>query len=157
MSERTGWLEKWNEGRVASIVEVKYHRVQVKKTRRKKAGGPLAADRQAEHYYVLDKKVHLGHLTLTGNSVFGKNELLEVALPVPQFQTQLRLLGKAIETTTFLEHKRVVFRARVHFSAVNKEDFQRLAALAERRLKLMGPPPTLSRHPAHQKMTFQRN
>ncbi len=156
MSERTGWLEKWHEGRVVSIVEVKYHRVQVKKTRRKKAGGPRPAERHAEHYYVLDKKVHLGQLTLTGNSVFGKHELLEVGLPVPQFQTQLRLLGKAVETTTFLEHKRVVFRAQVHFSGVNKEDFKRLAALAQSRLKLMGPPPVFSQHPTHRKMTFQR-
>ncbi|MGH7738916.1 MAG: hypothetical protein ACREL1_02100, partial [bacterium] len=109
------------------------------------------------HYFVLDKKVHLGNLCLTGESVFGKNELLEVELPVPQFATRLRILGKALETTTFLEHKRVIFRARVHFSAVHKEDFMRLAALEERRLKLMGPPPVLSKHAAHRKLSFQKN
>jgi hypothetical protein len=154
-SERTGWLEKWNEGRIASIVEVKYHRVLVKKTRRKKAGGPLPAQRDAGHYFLLDKKVHLGRLSLTGDGVFAKNELLEVELPVPQHQTRLRFLGKAMDTTTFLEHKRVIFRALVHFSAVNKEDFQRLVALEDQRLKLMGPAPVMSKSRVHRTMTFR--
>jgi len=154
-SERTGWLEKWRDGRIASIVEVKYHRVQVQKTRRKKAGGPLPAERHASHYFLLDKKVDLGRLSLTGDGVFAKHEMLEVEMPVPQYQTRLRFLGKALDTTTFLEHKRVIFRALVHFSAVNKEDFNRLVALEDQRLRLMGPKPVLSNHPVHRQMTFR--
>jgi hypothetical protein len=52
--------------------------------------------------------------------------MLQVAL----YRTHLRLLGKITSVSTFMELKRVLFRAKIQFSAVNKEDFDRLAAIA---------------------------
>lgn len=136
MNQKTGWLEKWHQGRVVSILEVQYHRVKVKKTPRKQKGGHQAAShRDADLYYMLDKKVNLGDLSLTGSSVFGKNELIEVMLPVTKFNTKLRLLGKILKMTTFMELKRVIFRGQVQFAAVNKEDFDKVAAMESRGVK----------------------
>jgi hypothetical protein len=133
MAEKTGWLEKWHQGRVISILEVQYHRVKVKKTPRKQKGGHQSSNHRDESlYYMLDKKVDMGELSLTGNSVFGKNELVEVALPVTKFNTKLRLLGRIPRVTTFMEMKRVVFRGHVKFAAVNKQDFDAVVSMEKR-------------------------
>ncbi len=132
MSRKTGWLEKWHKGRMLSMVEAAYRRVGVKKTPRKKIFKP-AVTHNADLYYVLDKKVNLGNLALTGDSVFSPKELVEVELKVSQYQITLRLLGKILKVTTFVELKRPVFRGEIHFAAVNKEDFDRLATLDDQR------------------------
>jgi len=130
MAEKTGWLEKWHKGSVVSILEVKYHRVKVKKGPKKKGKTTKAQSfRDQDLYYVLDKKINLGQLTLTGNSVFSKNEIVEVELPLTKYNTRMRLLGKILKTTSFMELKRVVFRGDVHFAAVNKEDFDLIVAM----------------------------
>jgi hypothetical protein len=158
VSQKTGWLEKWHDGRILSMVEVQYHRVHVKKTPRKKAAASTQPSHRDESlYYVLDKKVSLGELTLTGNSVFSNRELVEVALPLAQHRSQLRLLGKVMSVTTFIEMKRVVFRAKVHFAAVSKEDFDRLAALEARKSKMTPPSGNPSREKNSKlRMTFKR-
>jgi hypothetical protein len=138
VAQKTGWLEKWQKGRVLSILEVQFHRVQVKKTPRKKvAKKNEPAHRDTNLYYVLDKKVSLGQLSLTGNSVFAPKEIVEVELPVnkTKYQTRLRLLGKITKTTSFMELKRIVFRGDIQFAAVNKEDFDLLLELEDRRIK----------------------
>lgn len=118
------------------MVSVLYGKARLKKTPRKKvfkAKAPTLKD--MELYYMLDKKVNLGQLALTGETVFSENEYFEVGLQVAQYRTQLRLLGKILKVTTFMELKRVLFRGMIHFAAVNKEDFDRLAALADQRAK----------------------
>lgn len=138
MSQKVGWLERWYKGHVASILEVQYHRVRVKKTPRKKGAKAAATSyRDSELYYVLDKKIDLGKLSLTGNSVFAQKEVVEVELPVAKnkYYAQLRLLGKITRITTFMELKRIVFRGEVHFAAVNKEDFDQLLAQQNARIK----------------------
>lgn len=161
MSQKTGWLEKWNNGLVASILEVQFHRVKIKKTSKKKTSkANVASFRDSALYYVLDKKVNLGKLTLTGNSVFSQKEIVEVALPVPKSTERIRLLGKIIQVTTFMELKRVVFRGHVQFVAANKEDFDRLVAQQSQRAALP-PQPSLGpkRSPVQSgglKTTFKR-
>lgn len=158
MSQKTGWLEKWQDGRILSMVEVKYHRVQVRKTPRKKAPAAHArAHRDESLYYVLDKKVSLGELTLTGDSVFSNKEIVEVALPLSQYRAQLRLLGKVKGVTTFIEMKRVVFRAQVQFAAVSKEDFDRLVVLESKKPKIAKPEGASYQKNPNLRMTFKRN
>lgn len=136
MRQKTGWLEKWDKGRVASMVEVKYHRAGVKKTTKKKGSKiALPTGKDSELYYMLDKKTTMGKLSLTGNSVFDKNEIVVVELYVVRYGTRLRLLGKIEKTTTFMELQRVVFRGDIHFAAVSKEDFDHLLALEDQRIK----------------------
>jgi len=77
-------------------------------------------------------------LTLTGNSVFSKNEVVEVELPLTKYKTRMRLLGKVLKTTTFMELKRVVFRGDIQFAAVNKEDFD-IAVAMENQAKASAP------------------
>ena len=154
-----GWLEKWQDGRILSMVEVQYHRVRVKKTPRKKAASSKPpAYRDESLYYVLDKKISLGELSLTGNSVFADKELVEVGLPLSKYGMQLRLLGKVKRITTFVEMKRVVFRAEVQFAAVNKDDFDRLVALEARAAKA-APSGQRPDRPSNPKlrMTFKRD
>ena len=115
-----------------SIQEVQYHRVGVKKTPRKKSGKiPVPGDPSL--YYVLNRNVSLGQLSLTGNSVFTKNEMVEVEFQVYKLNTRLRLLGKITKTQTFVELKRVVFRGDILFKAVNKVDYDRLLDLDRQR------------------------
>jgi hypothetical protein len=134
VSEKTGWLEKFNKGRVISMVEVKYHRVKIKKTARRKKGQPLPASHRDEGlYYVLDKNASYGELCLTGNSVFSKNEIIELELFVVRHRAKLRLLAKVKKTETFMELKRPLFRGDLQFAAVNKQDFETLRALEEQR------------------------
>lgn len=136
MRQKTGWLEKWDKGRVASMVEVKYHRAGVKKTKKKKGSKiALPSGPDAELYYMLDKKASMGKLSLTGNSVFEKNEIVVVELYVVRYGCRLRLLGKIEKTTTFMELQRVVFRGDIHFAAVSKDDFDHLLALEDQRVK----------------------
>lgn len=135
MAKKTGWLEKWEKGKLLSMVEVAYRRVGVKKTPRRKIFDPDTVSHKDDLYYVLDKKVKLGHLCLTGPSVFANKELVEVELRVVDHDARLRLLGKVLKVTTFLEMNQPVFRADVHFSAVSKVDFDHLVALEDRRKK----------------------
>jgi hypothetical protein len=133
---KTGWLEKWQNGRLLSMVEVQYGKARIRKTPRKKVFKSKAASyKETELYYVLDKNVNLGQLALTGETAFSEKEFFEVGLYVIQYQTQLRLLGKITRVTTFMELKTVLFRGDIHFSAVNKEDFDRLIALDDQRKK----------------------
>ena len=163
MAEKTGWLEKWHKGSVVSILEVKYHRVKVKKGPKKKGKTTKAHTfRDSELYYMLDKKVNLGQLTLTGNSVFSKNEIVEVELPLTKYNTRMRLLGKILKTTTFMELKRVVFRGDVHFAAVNKEDFDLVVSMEQK--GQVAPAPRSSAPPSKPgqkddkfKVTFKRS
>src|SRR5581483_1301249 len=105
VSEKTGWLEKFNKGRVVSMVEVKYHRVKIKKTARKKKGQarPSTTHRDESLYYVLDKKTSYGELSLTGSSVFSPSEIVELELFVVRHQAKLRLLAKVKKVETFME------------------------------------------------------
>jgi hypothetical protein len=137
VAQKTGWLEKYNKGRVVSMVEVKYDRVKVKKTPRKKKGQahPPGTHRDESLYYVLDKGTNYGELFLTGGSVFSKNEIVEVELFVARHQARLRLLAKVKKTETFMELKRPLFRGDLHFAAINKQDFETLRALEDQRLK----------------------
>ena len=157
MASKTGWLEKWHKGRVASIAEVQYHRVKVAKTPRKKKGlPPSPAQRHTDLYYMLDKKIKLGQLSLTGGSVFTQKEVVEVELPMTRYRTRFRLLGKITKSSTFMEFKRVVFRGEVDFVAVNKEDFDHLAALEDRRRREEAPAPSAPASKSHLKVTFKR-
>lgn len=135
MSERTGWLEKHNKGRVVSMVEVKYHRVKIRKTPRKKKGqpAPSGAYREESLYYVLDKNTSYGEMHLTAGSVFSKNEIIELELFVARHKAKLRLLAKVKKTETFHELKRPLFRGDLQFAAVNKSDFENIKSLEEQR------------------------
>jgi hypothetical protein len=137
VSEKTGWLEKYNNGRVVSMVEVKYHRVKVKKTARKKKGQPPPdpSHRDESLYYVLDKNTSYGEMHLTASSVFSKNEIIELQLFVVRHKARLRLLAKVKKTETFHEHKRPLFRGDLQFAAVNKYDFENIKSLEEQRLR----------------------
>ena len=137
VAQKTGWLEKYNNGRVVSMVEVKYDRVKVKKTPRKKKGQPHppSTHRDESLYYVLDKSTNYGEMFLTGGSVFSKNEIVELELFVARHNSRLRLLAKVKKTETFMELKRPLFRGDLHFAAVNKQDFETIRALEDRRLQ----------------------
>ena len=137
MNEKTGWLEKYSKGRVVSMVEVKYHRVKLKKTARKKKGQPPpdSSQRDESLYYVLAKNTSYGEMYLTGNSVFGKNEYVELELFVARYRVKLRLLAKVIKTETFQELRRTLFRGDLQFAAVNKYDFENIKALDEQRIR----------------------
>jgi hypothetical protein len=137
VSERTGWLEKFNKGRVVSMVEVKYHRVKVKKTARKKKkqASPDSSHRDESLYYVLDKNTSYGEMFLTANSVFSKNEIVELELFVARHRAKLRLLAKVKKMETFHELKRPLFRGDLQFAAVNKYDFENIRSLEEQRLR----------------------
>ncbi len=164
VAQKTGWLEKYNNGRVVSMVEVKYDRVKVKKTPRKKKGQPRPPSNQRDEslYYVLDKNTNYGELYLTGGSVFSKNEIVELELFVARHKARLRLLAKVKKTETFMELRRPLFRGDLHFAAINKQDFETLRALEDQRLreeaarpqfqKPSNNPPTKS----SLKMTFKR-
>ena len=138
MSEKTGWLEKFNKGRVVSMVEVKYHRVKIRKTPRKKKGqsaAPTGAYRDENLYYVLDKKTSYGEMHLTAGSVFSTNEIIELELFVARHKAKLRLLAKVKKTETFHELKRPLFRGDLQFAAVNKHDFENIRSLEEQRVR----------------------
>ncbi len=117
VSQKTGWLEKYNKGRVVSMVEVKYDRVKVKKTPRKKKGQPRPPSnyRDENLYYVLDKNTNYGELFLTAGSVFSKNEIVELELFVAKHQAKLRLLAKVKKTETFMETPKAPFPGRPPF------------------------------------------
>jgi len=135
MRQKTGWLEKHFRGAVQSIVEVKFHRVQVKKTPRKKVfnkiNPPLPDDNL---YFVIDKNVSYGELHLTGDSVFGSKEIIELHLFISRHKTKMRVLSRVVRTETFFEMKRPMFRAEIQFAAVNKEDFLKIQAMEKKRL-----------------------
>jgi hypothetical protein len=134
MSQFTGWLEKRKDERVLSMMEVLFHRVVIKKIpRHKDSKIRIPARKTDETYYILDKKVNLGDLSLIGNMVFAKNDIVVVQFQMVQFRMPMRLLGKITRTTTFVEHKRVVFQGDIHFSAVHKGDFDRLLELDDQR------------------------
>jgi len=134
MSQFKGWLERRQGTRVVSMVEVSFYRVSIKKIPRQKDSKiRVPTKNSSDSYYILDKKVNLGELSLSGNMVFSKNDLLVVQLRVAPFGMPLRLLGKMSNTTSFVEYKRVVFQGDVHFSAVNKEDFDKLIEMDDRR------------------------
>lgn len=119
------------------MVEVKYDRVKVKKTPRKKKGQPRppSTHRDESLYYVLDKNTNYGEMFLTGGSVFSKNEIVELELFVARHKVRLRLLAKVKKIETFMELKRSLFRGDLHFAAVNKQDFETLRALEDQRLR----------------------
>lgn len=137
VSEKTGWLEKYNKGRVVSMVEVKYHRVKVKKTPRKKKNQPPpnGSHRDESLYYVLDKNTSYGEMYLTANSVFSRNEIVELELFVARHRAKLRILAKVKKMETFHELKRPLFRGDLQFAAVNKHDFENIRSLEEQRLR----------------------
>lgn len=138
VSDRTGWLEKHNKGRVVSMVEVKYHRVKIKKTARKKKDQPAPTNgpyREESLYYVLDKNTSYGEMHLTAGSVFSKNEIIELELFVARHKAKLRLLAKVKRTETFHELKRPLFRGDLQFAAVSKYDFENIKLLEEQRLR----------------------
>lgn len=146
------------------MVEVKYHRVKVKKTARRKKGQAALpkSHRDESLYYVLDKKVSYGELSLTANSVFTQNEIIELELFVARHKAKLRVLAKARDTQTFMELRRPMFRAQVHFAAVNKSDFETVKALEEQRLREEAAQPVFN--PASRpnpnnsmKLTFKRS
>src|SRR5580692_6218368 len=164
VAQKTGWLEKYNKGRVVSMVEVKYDRVKVKKTPRPKKGQPRppSTHRDESLYYVLDKRTSYGELFLTGGSVFSKNEIVELELFVARHKARLRLLAKVKKMETFMELKRPLFRGDLHFAAVNKQDFETLRALEDQRLREEASKPEFQK-PANQpppnnsmKLTFKR-
>ncbi len=136
MAQKTGWLEKYGKGMIQSMVEVKYQRVKPKKTPRKKAwksGGSELPN--AELYYVLNKNASYGDLFLTGDSIFAKNEIIELEMFAARHRTHFRVLAKIRKVESFIELKRVLFRGEVHFAAINKKDFERLQALEAKRLE----------------------
>jgi hypothetical protein len=147
------------------MVEVKYHRVKVKKTARRKKGQAAAPrnHRDESLYYVLDKKVSYGELSLTGGSVFTQNEVIELELFVARHKAKLRVLAKARDTQTFMELKRPMFRAQIHFAAVNKGDFEHVKALEEERLReeaarpVFTPPSSNPAPKGSMKLTFKKN
>jgi hypothetical protein len=164
MAPKTGWLEKYNKGRVVSMVEVKYDRVKVKKTPRKKKGqpSPPSTHRDESLYYVLDKNTNYGELFLTGGSVFSKNEIVELELFVARHKARLRLLAKVKKTETFMELRRPLFRGDLHFAAVNKQDFETIRALEDQRLREEPAKPSIQKGPHavppknSMKLTFKR-
>jgi hypothetical protein len=130
MRQKTGWLEKHFRGAIQSIVEVKYHRVKLKKTPRKKIFANSASSFSDDNlYFVIDKKVSYGELHLTGDSVFTPKEIIELHLFISKHKTKLRVLSRVVRTETFFELKRAMLRAEIQFAAVNKEDFLRIQAL----------------------------
>jgi hypothetical protein len=134
MSQFTGWLEKRNGERVLSMLEVLFHRVVIKKIPRQKGSKiRIPTKKSDEAYYILDKKINLGDLSLIGNMVFAKNDIVVVQFQMAQFRMPMRLLGKITKTTSFVEYKRVVFQGNIHFSAVHKGDFDRLLELDDQR------------------------
>ncbi len=137
VSGRTGWLEKYNKGRVVSMVEVKYHRVKIKKTPRKKKKQPAPdpAHRDESLYYVLDKNTSYGEMCLTASSVFSRNEIVELELFVARHRAKLRLLAKIKKMETFHELQRPLFRGDLQFAAVNKHDFENVRALEEQKIR----------------------
>ncbi len=146
------------------MVEVKYDRVKVKKTPRKKKGQPRPPSnyRDENLYYVLDKKTNYGEMCLTGGSVFSRNEIVELELFVARHQARLRLLAKVKKTETFMELKRPLFRGDLHFAAVNKKDFDTVRALEDQRLREEAAKPPIQKQgnapPSKNslKMTFKR-
>jgi hypothetical protein len=160
LKEKTGWLEKHQGGRVVSMVEVKYHRVKVKKTPRKKKGGAAGGSfRNADLYYVIDKKVSYGEMYLTGESVFNKNEIVELLLFAVKLKARLRILAKVKRTETFYELKRPMFRGDLQFAAVNKEDFENLKRLENQRLQEEAQRPAFKAPPPPKnsiRMTFKK-
>jgi hypothetical protein len=166
LAPRTGWLEKWHNGRVLSMVSVQFGKAKLKKTPRKKVFKAQAHSmKDSELYYVLDKRINMGQLSLTGETIFAEKEFYEVMLQVAQFRTHLRLLGKITSVSSFMELKRVLFRAKIQFSAVNKEDFDRLAALAEQvaqEAAARAPAPKVDKNTSREdkpglKITFKRS
>ncbi len=161
MRQKTGWLEKHVQGVVQSIVEVKYHRTKVKKTPRKKLFNRSSeANPDESLYFVIDKRVSYGDLFLTGDSVFSPKEILEVHMFVARHKTKMRVLARVIKMETFFGLKRPVFRAEIHFAAVNKEDFLRIQTLERQRqaqqIKVKPEPPTLP-NGSKMTLTFKRN
>ncbi len=120
---------------VQSIVEVKFHRVKLKKTPRKKIFNKAAEATSDESlYFVIDKKVTYGELYLTAENVFTNKEIVELHMFSARHKTKMRVLARIGRTETFLELKRPMFRAEVQFAAVNKEDFLRMQVLEKQRL-----------------------
>ncbi len=118
------------------MVEVKYHRVKIKKTpRRKGAPANEPTPKNMDLYYVLDKNVPLNGMFLTGTSVFSKNEIVEIQFYVSKYQTHLRMLAKIKRLETFVELNRPLFRGDLQFAAVSKEDYERLRVLDAQRQK----------------------
>jgi hypothetical protein len=136
LNPKTGWVEKHQNGRITSMVQVFYRRIKPKKTPRKnKSGFSDLSKKGQDLYYILDKKINFGHLELTGDSVFAMGEILEVEFQVAHFNTRLRLLAKILKTITFMELKRVLFRGELKFAAVSKEDYERIMVLETERLQ----------------------
>ena len=140
---------------MVSMVQVLYNRIKVKKTPRK---SKLKANAPAKHnedlYYVLDKKINFGQLELTGDSVFGTGEILEIEFQVAHFNTRLRMLAKILKTVSFVELKRVLFRGELKFAAVNKEDYDGILILEAQRLQREDqrqPGPRTDQKPTHGK------
>lgn len=118
------------------MVEVKYHRVKIKKTPRPKgARANEPVPKNMDLYYVLDKNVPLNGMFLTGTSVFSKNEIVEIQFYVAKYQTYLRMLAKIKRLETFVELNRPLFRGDLQFAAVSKEDYERLRVLDAQRQK----------------------
>ena len=139
MKAKTGWVEKHNNGRLISMVQVFYDRIKVKKTPRKNKKNPAPPAKHDESlYYMLDKKINFGQLELTGDSVFSAGEIIEIQFQVAHFNTKLRMLAKVLKTVSFIELKRVLFRGELKFAAVNKEDYDRIMALEADRLSREG-------------------
>lgn len=145
------------------MVEVQYNKARIRKTPRKKVFKSQASPRKnSELYYVLDKRVNLGHLALTGETVFSEKEFYEVSLLVAPYKTQLRLLGKITRGTVFMELKTPIFRGDIHFAAVHKEEFDRLVAMDDQRKKQEAERPKLAKPGSFKgkggklKITFKR-
>ena len=119
------------------MVQVLYRRIKVKKVPKKKRfnlkEATFAPD--LDLYYMLNKKLNFGELELSGDSVFNKGEILEVEFQVANFNTRLRMLAKIDKISTFSELKRVLWRGKVQFSAVSKEDYDRLLDLDAKRIQ----------------------
>ncbi len=136
MAQKSGWLEKYGKGMMQSMVEVKYQRVKPKKTPRKKSWKSGGFDLpNADLYYVLNKNSSYGDLHLTGDSIFSKNEIIEIEMFAAKHRTTFRVLSKIKKVESFMELKRVLFRGEVHFAAINKKDFERLQALEAKRIE----------------------
>lgn len=143
MGLNKGWLERRKNGKPLSIIEVSFHRAIIKKIPKLKGTKIRVPTRSSdETYYVLDKKVDLGELSLVGNNVFNNNEIIVVQMTVAQFRIPLRLLGKVSQVTSYVEYKRLVFEGNIKFSAVHKGDFDLLLEMDDRRrIQQTAPPP----------------
>ena len=119
------------------MVQVLYRRIKVKKIAKKKRfnlkEATFAPD--LDLYYMLNKRLNFGELELSGDSVFNKGEIIEIEFQVANFNTRLRMLAKIDKITTFTELKRVLWRGKIHFSAVSKEDYDRLLELDAKRVQ----------------------